>query len=600
MPPLCSEKRCPRIIGRHSSVSSKITRPTLLIRNVDNDSDDADESDENISPDADKSEIRFTLEKKRDKDDRDGKDKDKDKNNDDGNRRGRNRSKGDRNQDRRNGRGGDSNDTSRSRDGGDEGRGFGFDEKDDRGDDDDERGKSGGDKGGNRSQGGGDGGDRGRGQDSNRNGDGKEGDGKGGPGKDGGSDSGSNDNNSSTSPPPPPPPPPPATTSTTSVVEASITTSVVVSTSIPTSETTTSSTSEDSTKPILTALPAVTNPSPTILTPLIPTTSTVPNLDGILDNSQTSTTTFAATDAADSSSALAPAQTSPPNSGKENGRHRGGNNNNGNNRGDRGGLSRTSERILVAAGSIGVFIVLCFIVWIIYRTVKKSKKSSSEDNSNSWLPRLIPWRRKPETNNVQALRGTYQSQEPLPAYDAGNNSMEAFGYYDRAKLYALESENTTYPSAVTLRDGRAVWQAPEEAQLPPLPPANSLGQYPQPDNQITDSSDADATLRSRMPDPYYNQSEFARQPSDAYNPAQRQVYRASEISSLSSGFGDGDIIMPPPNVVIPKTPIAATNADVSNRPFSWMTRTEAEQRRDTVYTTTTERRFRSIGVSPKS
>ncbi|KAI0535194.1 hypothetical protein GGR58DRAFT_20502 [Xylaria digitata] len=326
------------------------------------------------------------------------------------------------------------------------------------------------------------------------------------------------------------------------------------------------------------------------------TTSVVSDSDSILDNSQTSIT-FPATGLADSSSAPAPAQTKPANGhGKENGHHGWGNNNNnnnnGNNRGDRGGLSRTSERILVAAGSIGAFIVLCFIVWIICRTLKKSKQSSSKDNSNSWLSRLIPWRRKPETNNVQALRGTYEPQESLPAYDAGSNNMEAFGYYDRRKLYPLESENTAYLSAVTPGDGRAVWQAPEEGQIPP--PANSLGQYPQPNNQITDSSDADATLRSRMPDLYYNQSEFARQPSDAYNPAQRQVYRASEISSLSSGFGDGDIIMPPPNVMIPKTPIAATNADTSNRPFSWMTRTGAEQRRDTVYTTTSERRFRSV------
>jgi hypothetical protein len=52
------------------------------------------------------------------------------------------------------------------------------------------------------------------------------------------------------------------------------------------------------------------------------------------------------------------------------------------------------------------------------------------------------------------------------------------------------------------------------------------------------------TFRSRMPHEYFNQSELARQPSDAYDPARRQVNRASELSSLSSGFGDGDIIVP--------------------------------------------------------
>lgn len=63
------------------------------------------------------------------------------------------------------------------------------------------------------------------------------------------------------------------------------------------------------------------------------------------------------------------------------------------------------------------------------------------------------------------------------------------------------------------------------------------------------TSDANSTIRSRMPDaPYYNQSQMARQPSDAYDPSRRNVNRISELSSLSSGFGDGDIIVqaPPP------------------------------------------------------
>lgn len=244
--------------------------------------------------------------------------------------------------------------------------------------------------------------------------------------------------------------------------------------------------------------------------------------------------------------------------------------------------------------------MLCFIVWVIYRTIKKSKQSGRADNSNSWLARLVPWRGTPNTSNLQPLNGFYEPNEPLPAYDAGNNnSMEAFGYYDQRKPYPLEPERVVaYPPAVALQNGMVIRQT-ADGQI--LPPTNSLNLYPQPNSQMANGDDTDSTLRSRMPDPYYNQSEFAHQPSDAYNPAQRQVYRASEISSLSSGFGDGDIIMPPPNVMVPKTPTTArampnANTGGAFRPFSWMSRTGTEQQRDTVYTTTSDRRtrFRSV------
>lgn len=105
------------------------------------------------------------------------------------------------------------------------------------------------------------------------------------------------------------------------------------------------------------------------------------------------------------------------------------------------------------------------------------------------------------------------------------------------------------------------------------------------------------TNRSLMPDPYFNQSELARQPSDAYNPTQRQVYRASELSSISSGFGDGDIIMMPPTA---SQPLRDPNNMVGR--FSWQTRksmaaSEAGGNRDTVYTQSSEDmppRFRTV------
>lgn len=111
------------------------------------------------------------------------------------------------------------------------------------------------------------------------------------------------------------------------------------------------------------------------------------------------------------------------------------------------------------------------------------------------------------------------------------------------------------------------------------------------------------TDRSRMQDPFFNQSELARQPSDAYDPNRRQVYRASELSSLSSGFGDEDIIVPPPAATrqpgVPgasrlsyqQTPSASRKNSVANASEA------GNSNRDTVYTTTSEDmppRFRTV------
>jgi hypothetical protein len=107
--------------------------------------------------------------------------------------------------------------------------------------------------------------------------------------------------------------------------------------------------------------------------------------------------------------------------------------------------------------------------------------------------------------------------------------------------------------------------------------------------------------------PYYNQSELARQPSDAYDPARRQVNRISELSSLSSGFGDGDIIMPGTYAqddhghLLPRPPPPATQALRSSQNFVGRLQVSpsaaASSPRDTVYTEHSEDsppRFRTV------
>ena len=138
------------------------------------------------------------------------------------------------------------------------------------------------------------------------------------------------------------------------------------------------------------------------------------------------------------------------------------------------------------------------------------------------------------------------------------------------------------------------------------PPASADQQQYETD----DVNMSNETLRSRMPDSFYNQSQLARQPSDAYDPMRRQVNRISELSSLSSGFGDGDIPVLPSNqrprqsgqafLTIPEAPATPTGLHPATSPtsagrFSWLRKQRIS--RETVYTEASEdrpARFRSV------
>lgn len=82
--------------------------------------------------------------------------------------------------------------------------------------------------------------------------------------------------------------------------------------------------------------------------------------------------------------------------------------------------------------------------------------------------------------------------------------------------------------------------------------------------------------------------------SDAYSSAQRQVDRVSELSSLSSGFGDSDIAVPDP-VAKPPRPASSSLRQSTNPAgrFSWV----SQGRPDTVYTQSSEdmpQQYRSV------
>ncbi|KAI0841763.1 hypothetical protein F5Y06DRAFT_198926 [Hypoxylon sp. FL0890] len=253
-----------------------------------------------------------------------------------------------------------------------------------------------------------------------------------------------------------------------------------------------------------------------------------------------------------------------------------------------GGLDPTAEHLLIAAGSIGTFILFCFLGWILYRVLKRTKGQGVGVSGGKGFIDKFNWKRREPMEGTLDSRTMYMANEAPPLYEKGEyGNMQSGTFYDPTKAYppgpGSIARSVASNSEGTLR------------QIPNNNPTltSIINQYP--------PGDESGTLRSQAPQPYYNESDLPRQPPDGYNPPQRIGNRASALSSISSGFGDGDIIVPPPlaaNDSMPtKTPDNQADDLVDSRAAreSWMDREDG--RRETVYTTTSEdrpARFRSI------
>ncbi|KAF4831130.1 hypothetical protein CGCTS75_v005383 [Colletotrichum tropicale] len=301
-------------------------------------------------------------------------------------------------------------------------------------------------------------------------------------------------------------------------------------------------------------------------------------------------------------------------------------------------MNPETEHALIAVGSIGSFIFASFLCWIVWRTLKRAarRKRDRESAYRGDTPGFgskIPFFRNrsmgggwenldgrgqpPQYEKGVGPRGTlrlntdvysgksignfgpgsasaYGGQYMSPADNRGSPmTMSPSGTIQmRANQPIMNGQGTfnsqtgTYTSQVdTFNTGVGTYNT-QTGTLMSHAPSQSLthiiGQYGTP-------TDPNMTLRSGMgAGAFFNQSELARQPSDAYDPNRRQVNRASELSSISSGFGDGDIVVPG-MALQPPPPIRQSQAGR----FSWMSKSN----RDTVYTETSEDlppRFRSV------
>lgn len=197
-------------------------------------------------------------------------------------------------------------------------------------------------------------------------------------------------------------------------------------------------------------------------------------------------------------------------------------------------------------------------------------------------------------------RDTYSSRSIQSPQSGATINIARYAQPQQQQQIPSASQFQPQSNVSPLSQGTNRFVIPENATYDP----SSTAQYAAGTMQTFDTT---SSYRSRMPHAVYNQSELARQASTAYDPARRAVNRASELSSISSGFGDGDIIVPPP-AVLQQNGESASYSYTKARDSTIQSNStaspdagdagDAQTRRDTVYTTTSEdrpARYRSVG-----
>ncbi|CAK7221852.1 hypothetical protein SCUCBS95973_004640 [Sporothrix curviconia] len=314
------------------------------------------------------------------------------------------------------------------------------------------------------------------------------------------------------------------------------------------------------------------------------------------------------------------------NSGSNNGSNNNNNNNSNKNSSSSKSLDPTAERALISVGSIGPMMASNVGRSQMARDGGPAFNEKGGDTLRTFgfesdLPPAIPpqvyysgglglgLQFQPQAPGAQQADASSVNRMPAPGLMRSNSGVSGVSAYTHSPAASFSSSQisaqSVVPAAVPYGASSAMINNRGQPTGPVMVVNGAVQQY------LTDDlSSATGTMRSRMPDPFYNQSQLARQPSDAYDPARRQVNRVSELSSLSSGFGDGEILVLPSDQQqtqasrapmamprassIPTGPPPAASSGAAGR-FSWMRKQRMS--RDTVYTEASEdqpAKFRSV------
>ncbi|TAQ86863.1 hypothetical protein B7494_g4831 [Chlorociboria aeruginascens] len=250
-------------------------------------------------------------------------------------------------------------------------------------------------------------------------------------------------------------------------------------------------------------------------------------------------------------------------------------------------LSPTAQWLLISAGSIGAFVILCSLVYLFIRMKKTNVQAIYQ---NREIPREGPrqwygWRKKidgtpsdaPPAYSSELYSTLNKSLQPTPG-----SLGESFAPLSKPETAAGIAVMDTLPKAAVedslLQNPALIPLTP--AQQPAVKQSATQAFYGKPAIIPVISVAAEQL----SPSDYYG-TQRTWKTTEVYDPAQRQVNHLSTLSSLSSGFGDAQIR-------IPEEPARISRA-VSR--FSWATAARGE--RDTVYTSTSVEsapRFRTV------
>ncbi|KAK3905573.1 hypothetical protein C8A05DRAFT_12613, partial [Staphylotrichum tortipilum] len=310
----------------------------------------------------------------------------------------------------------------------------------------------------------------------------------------------------------------------------------------------------------------------------------------------------------------------------------------------------------------GGFILFCFIAWMAWRTMKKPRRNGGSGSgfgrSLRGLASKIPFLKQRAWQN---LDDSASSRSPPPSYreKGGGSAPSLEGFF------ASEKMQTQQPPLQQPQQQLVQQPLPQPLQSHPMQPSwplgpldNNMYQQPlaNPPNTYSPDSRPSITVVTNIP-VYTHQPQESFSSTNAahfgailggnptsasplqngisplslynqpfqtqqYGPYNSQLYRQpsqalSEVSSLSSGFGDGEM-MPAGSVVSPPAPTATLPGSSSTSPggqytarFSWMSQARTaggglgrqnssgsrSGRRETVYTESSEdqpARFRSV------
>ncbi|KAH6624746.1 hypothetical protein B0J18DRAFT_188267 [Chaetomium sp. MPI-SDFR-AT-0129] len=274
------------------------------------------------------------------------------------------------------------------------------------------------------------------------------------------------------------------------------------------------------------------------------------------------------------------------------------------------GMDPMIQHILVAVGSIGGFILISFISWVVWRTLKRSRKPRYPDDSKDmsklsflgergWQPLGDPRASQQSMHHEKAPLGR---NTPLPSGDFDERD-QTQGQQPPTQPWPLATpelmissgrgsahSGVTYQQRPNPEDTQTLVTRPQITVMTDLPAVYS--HQAQGSFSSTNAAQFGATvmtdhtaspLYSRAsPASYYTQPFLGPQfgNSDNADPLHRQASNAT--SELSSGFGDGDIIVTDA-VISPPAPTAdpssATNSPQTQYTarFSWMTHTQGSQ-----------------------